>query len=30
MHAIHFAAAGETPHNDCVMIDALEKLLEIL
>jgi putative hydrolase of the HAD superfamily len=30
MHAIHFAAAGETPHNDCVMIDELEKLLEIL
>jgi len=30
MHAIHFAVAGETPHNDCVMIDELEKLLEIL
>ena len=30
MHAIHFAVAGETPHNDCVMIDDLEKLLEIL
>ena len=30
MHAIHFAVAGETPHNDCVMIDDLERLLEIL
>ena len=30
MHAIHFAIAGEIPHNDCVMIDDLEKLLEIL
>ncbi len=30
MHAIHFAVAGETPHNDCVMIHELEKLLEIL
>ena len=30
MHAIHFAAAGETPHNDCVMINNLEKLLDLL
>jgi putative hydrolase of the HAD superfamily len=30
MYAIHFAVPGETPHNDCVMIDELEKLLEIL
>jgi FMN phosphatase YigB (HAD superfamily) len=30
MHAIHFAIAGETPHKDCVMIDELEKILEIL
>ncbi|MCH1432393.1 MAG: HAD-IA family hydrolase, partial [Flavobacteriaceae bacterium] len=30
MHAIHFAIAGETPHKDCVMIDDLEKILEIL
>ncbi|MGB0373539.1 MAG: YjjG family noncanonical pyrimidine nucleotidase [Flavobacteriaceae bacterium] len=30
MHAIHFAIAGENPHNDCVMIDDLGRLLEIL
>ena len=30
MHAIHFSVAGETPHNDCVMIDDLERLLENL
>ena len=30
MHAIHFAAAGETPHKDCVMIDSLPQLLGIL
>ena len=30
MHAIHFAAAGETPHKDCVMIDNLPQLLGIL
>ena len=30
MHAIHFAAAGETPHKDCVIIDNLPQLLGIL
>ena len=30
MHTIHFAAAGETPHKDCVMIDNLPQLLGIL
>jgi FMN phosphatase YigB (HAD superfamily) len=30
MHAIHFAAAGETPHKDCVMIDNIPQLLGIL
>ncbi|GIR50645.1 MAG: hypothetical protein CM15mP59_3870 [Flavobacteriaceae bacterium] len=30
MHAIHFAAAGETPHKDCVMIDDLHQLINIL
>ena len=30
MYAIHFAISGEAPHKDCVMIDDLEKLLEIL
>ena len=30
MHAIHFAAAGETPHKDCIMIDSLPQLLGIL
>ena len=30
MHAIHFAIAEETRHNDCVMIDDLKRLLEIL
>ena len=30
MHAIHFAIADETPHKDCMMIDDLKKLLEIL
>ena len=29
MHAIHFAIAGETRHNDCIMIEDLERLLEI-
>ena len=29
MHAIHFAIAEETRHNDCVMIEDLERLLEI-
>ena len=30
MHAIHFAAAGETPHKDCVMIDDLHQLINII
>ena len=30
MKAIHFAVAGEIPHEDCVMIVDLRKLLEIL
>ena len=30
MHAIHFAAAGETPHKDCVMIDDLNQLINII
>ena len=30
MHAIHFAAAGESPHKDCVMIDDLHQLIGIL
>ena len=30
MHAIHFAAAGETTHKDCVMIDDLHQLIRIL
>jgi len=30
MHAIHFAVLGETPHNDCVMINDLQQLLVIL
>jgi len=30
MHAIHFAAAGETPHKDCVMIDNLPQLFGII
>ena len=29
MHAIHFAIAVETRHNDCIMIEDLERLLEI-
>ena len=30
MQAIHFAAAGETSHKDCVMIDDLHQLINIL
>ena len=30
MHAIHFAPEGGVPHNDCVIIDDLEKLLAVL
>ena len=30
MQAIHFAAAGESPHKDCLMIDDLHQLIEVL
>jgi putative hydrolase of the HAD superfamily len=29
MHAIHFTTIGETPHNDCIMIDNFKELLGI-
>ena len=30
MQAIHFAAAGEPTHKDCLMIDDLHQLIEVL
>ena len=30
MQAIHFAAAGESPHKDCLMIDDLHQLIDVL